>query len=40
MRDINLKDFVESLKKVRRSVPQESLVKYANWNANYGDMSV
>ncbi|ELT94540.1 hypothetical protein CAPTEDRAFT_225098 [Capitella teleta] len=40
MREVNLKDFIESLKKVRRSVPQDSLVKYTNWNADYGDMSV
>lgn len=30
---------MESLKKVRRSVPQESIEKYLKWNEEFGDMS-
>ncbi|XP_050718311.1 spastin-like isoform X3 [Eriocheir sinensis] len=39
VRGITLADFKESLKKIRRSVPQTSLVSYEKWNADYGDIS-
>ncbi|XP_063849087.1 spastin-like isoform X1 [Scylla paramamosain] len=39
VRGITLSDFKESLKKIRRSVPQASLASYEKWNADYGDIS-
>lgn len=39
VRGINLSDFKESLKKIRRSVPQSTLINYEKWNADYGDIS-
>lgn len=39
VRGITLADFKESLKKIRRSVPQASLTCYEKWNATYGDIS-
>ena len=40
VRDIRLEDFLEALKRIRRSVPQDSLSKYAEWNEQYGDITV
>ncbi|XP_068236721.1 spastin-like isoform X2 [Palaemon carinicauda] len=39
VRGISLEDFRESLKKIRRSVPQSSLITYEKWNNEYGDIS-
>ncbi|KAK3855477.1 hypothetical protein Pcinc_038126 [Petrolisthes cinctipes] len=39
MRGLTLADFRDSLKKIRRSVPQTSLSTYEKWNAEYGDIS-
>ncbi|XP_059475168.1 spastin isoform X3 [Neocloeon triangulifer] len=39
MRNIILKDFTESLKRIRKSVSPLSLVHYQKWNADYGDVS-
>lgn len=39
VRGIILSDFKESLKKIRRSVPQSTLTTYEKWNAEYGDIS-
>jgi len=40
MRNINVSDFMDSLKKVRKSVSQRTLKSYEDWNAEYGDMTV
>jgi len=40
VRNINLNDFSESLKRIRRSVQQDTLDKYTQWNSEYGDMTV
>ena len=37
---MKLSDFNESLKKIRKSVPPETLMKYTEWNNSYGDMNV
>ncbi|XP_071521098.1 spastin isoform X2 [Panulirus ornatus] len=39
VRGISLADFKDSLKKIRKSVPQLSLNTYEKWNAEYGDIS-
>ncbi|XP_076064506.1 spastin isoform X2 [Oratosquilla oratoria] len=39
VRNIELNDFKESLKKIRRSVPVATLALYERWNADYGDLS-
>nr|XP_053655662.1 spastin-like isoform X1 [Cherax quadricarinatus] len=39
VRGITLADFKESLKKIRRSVPQSTISTYEKWNAEYGDLS-
>ena len=40
VREISLADFTEALKRIRRSVPQDSLAKYVTWNQEYGDITV
>ncbi|KAL3872851.1 hypothetical protein ACJMK2_036038 [Sinanodonta woodiana] len=40
VREITLTDFLNSLRKIRPSVPQETLAKYLAWNSHYGDMTV
>jgi spastin len=40
MRNIRLQDFIESLKRIRRSVAPLSLMHYEKWNADYGDVSI
>ena len=40
VRDIRLEDFLDALKRIRRSVPQDSLAKYVEWNSEYGDITV
>ncbi|XP_063056052.1 spastin isoform X2 [Engraulis encrasicolus] len=37
MRNIRFNDFVESLKKIKRSVSPQTLEQYVRWNLNYGD---
>ncbi|KAG5830985.1 hypothetical protein ANANG_G00299080 [Anguilla anguilla] len=37
VRNIKLSDFVESLKKIKRSVSPQTLGMYAQWNKQYGD---
>ncbi|XP_078671613.1 spastin-like isoform X2 [Branchiostoma floridae x Branchiostoma belcheri] len=39
IRNIRYSDFVDSLKRIRRSVPQNSLSSFEQWNRDYGDMS-
>ncbi|CAH1262385.1 SPAST [Branchiostoma lanceolatum] len=39
IRNIKYSDFVDSLKRIRRSVPQNSLSSFEQWNRDYGDMS-
>ena len=39
LRKLNMNDFLRSLNSVRRSVPQESLSLYQEWNARFGDVS-
>ncbi|KAK2160253.1 hypothetical protein LSH36_137g04022 [Paralvinella palmiformis] len=39
VRDIQLHDFLEALKKVRKSVAPETLQKYDAWNQQYGDIT-
>ena len=40
MRQINMGDFVESLKRARRSVSPSALTVYEKWNQEYGDISL
>ncbi|KAG1650909.1 Spastin [Nymphon striatum] len=40
MRNINLNDFIDSLKKIRRSVSHQTLHVYDQWNKDYGDISI
>ncbi|XP_064490254.1 spastin-like [Ornithodoros turicata] len=40
MRNISLQDFVDSLKKVRRSVTSHSLEAFEKWNRDFGDVTV
>ncbi|KAL2086500.1 hypothetical protein ACEWY4_017559 [Coilia grayii] len=37
MRNIRFSDFVESLKKIKRSVSPQTLEQYVRWNLDYGD---
>ncbi|XP_064599851.1 spastin-like isoform X2 [Liolophura sinensis] len=39
MRGISLADFHESLKRVRKSVPADSIAKYEAWNQEFGDIT-
>jgi len=39
IRKINLEDFLKSLKRVRSSIPRDSLQEYEDWNLKYGDTS-
>lgn len=39
VRCIMLTDFLDSLKRIRRSVPPETLEKYVKWNREYGDIT-
>ena len=40
VREIRMQDFLDSLRRIRRSVPEDTLAKYFDWNQKYGDMSV
>ncbi|XP_077994184.1 spastin-like isoform X1 [Glandiceps talaboti] len=40
VRDIQLRDFEDSLRRIRRSVPSHTLNAYDDWNQQYGDMGV
>ncbi|KAK7504867.1 hypothetical protein BaRGS_00003895 [Batillaria attramentaria] len=40
VRDIQMSDFLESVKRIRRSVPLDTLGKYEEWNKEYGDITV
>lgn len=37
MRDIHFNDFVDSLKRIKRSVSPQTLDQYVRWNREYGD---
>ncbi|XP_073698289.1 spastin isoform X2 [Garra rufa] len=37
MRDIRFSDFVDSLKRIKRSVSPQTLDQYVRWNRDYGD---
>ncbi|CAG5135741.1 unnamed protein product [Candidula unifasciata] len=39
VRPININDFRESLKKIRRSVPLDTIARYEEWNREYGDIT-
>ena len=39
VRPIQLKDFLDSLKKIRKSVSPASLMVFQKWNGEYGDVS-
>ncbi|MCL4145603.1 UNVERIFIED_CONTAM: hypothetical protein GTU68_020102 [Idotea baltica] len=39
VRGITLNDFKESLKKIRKSVPESTLASYEKWNSEFGDVS-
>ncbi|RXG68025.1 Spastin [Armadillidium vulgare] len=39
VRGITQGDFKESLKKIRKSVPESTLASYEKWNADFGDVS-
>ena len=40
LRSITINDFLDSLKRIRRSVSPQSLVAYEKWSLQYGDMSI
>ncbi|KAI2668182.1 Spastin [Labeo rohita] len=40
MRDIRFSDFVDSLKRIKRSVSPQTLDQYVRWNRDYGDTTV
>lgn len=40
VRSITLNDFLDSLKRIRRSVSPQSLVAYEKWSLQYGDVSL
>jgi len=40
IRGITMNDFLESLKRIRRSVSPQSLVAYEKWSLQYGDVSL
>ncbi|XP_060524771.1 spastin isoform X1 [Cylas formicarius] len=40
LRHITMGDFLESLKRIRRSVSPQSLVAYEKWSLQYGDVSI
>lgn len=40
MRNITLQDFLDSLKKIRKSVSPGSLAAYEKWSSEYGDVSL
>ncbi|RZC40663.1 spastin [Asbolus verrucosus] len=40
LRSITIRDFLDSLKRIRRSVSPQSLVAYEKWSLQYGDMSI
>ncbi|XP_022909908.1 spastin isoform X2 [Onthophagus taurus] len=40
VRGITLNDFLDSLKRIRRSVSPQSLVGYEKWSLQYGDVSI
>lgn len=40
VRDITFQDFVDSLKKIRRSVSPGSLAAYEKWKQEYADVSL
>lgn len=40
VRNITYEDFLESLKRIRRSVSPQSLIAYEKWSLEYGDVSV
>nr|CAH7752257.1 unnamed protein product [Callosobruchus chinensis] len=40
VRSITINDFLESLKRIRRSVSPQSLVGYEKWSLQYGDVSL
>ena len=39
VRPIQLTDFLDSLKRVRCSVPLDAIQKYEDWNKKYGDVT-
>ncbi|BFZ07348.1 hypothetical protein BsWGS_10387 [Bradybaena similaris] len=39
VRPITINDFRESLKKIRRSVPLDTISRYEEWNREYGDIT-
>lgn len=40
VRGITINDFLDSLKRIRRSVSPQSLVAYEKWSLQYGDVSL
>ncbi|KAJ8309166.1 hypothetical protein KUTeg_014040 [Tegillarca granosa] len=40
VRDIKMQDFMESFKRIRKSVPLETLDRYEQWNREYGALGV
>ncbi|XP_025104432.1 spastin-like isoform X2 [Pomacea canaliculata] len=40
VREIQMSDFLDSVKRIRRSVPLETLGRYEDWNREYGDITV
>lgn len=40
VRAITINDFLDSLKRIRRSVSPQSLVAYEKWSLQYGDVSL
>lgn len=40
VRSLTMNDFLESLKRIRKSVSPHSLVAYEKWSLQYGDVSL
>ena len=39
LRQVNMTDFLESMKKVRKSVSPDTIVSYESWSQKFGEMS-
>lgn len=40
VRNITINDFLESLKRIRRSVSPHSLIAYEKWSLEYGEVTL
>jgi len=40
LRNIDLSDFTESLRRIRSSVPTSTIQQYEKWNSEFGDVTL